>query len=123
MCCRALIAGGGAPETELGLKLAQYAQTITGVDAYCFRLVFIMWYHIQVLFRKFLESAYSLFLKWCDGHVMIGHGLIHWILFLFFVQSCHILLGRQLFDWKEVYISNLKKNSGTAHICMKFFTE
>jgi hypothetical protein len=42
MCCRALIAGGGAPETELGLKLAQYAQTITGVDAYCFRLVFIM---------------------------------------------------------------------------------
>jgi len=42
MCCRALIAGGGAPETELGLKLAQYAQSITGVDAYCFRLVFIM---------------------------------------------------------------------------------
>lgn len=34
---RALIAGGGAPETELALKLAQYAQTITGVDAYCFR--------------------------------------------------------------------------------------
>jgi hypothetical protein len=42
MCCRALIAGGGAPETELGLKLAHYAQTITGVDAYCFRLVFSM---------------------------------------------------------------------------------
>jgi hypothetical protein len=41
-CCRALIAGGGAPETELGLKLAHYAQTITGVDAYCFRLVFPM---------------------------------------------------------------------------------
>lgn len=34
---RALIAGGGAPETELCLKLAHYAQTITGVGAYCFR--------------------------------------------------------------------------------------
>ncbi|XP_049790420.1 T-complex protein 1 subunit delta [Schistocerca nitens] len=34
---RALIAGGGAPEIELALRLAQYSQTITGVDAYCFR--------------------------------------------------------------------------------------
>ncbi|XP_071454958.1 T-complex protein 1 subunit delta [Hetaerina americana] len=34
---RALIAGGGAPETEICLQLAEYAQTITGVDAYCFR--------------------------------------------------------------------------------------
>ncbi|KAG8228298.1 hypothetical protein J437_LFUL007016 [Ladona fulva] len=34
---KALIAGGGAPETELALQLASYAQTITGVDAYCFR--------------------------------------------------------------------------------------
>ncbi|KAF6211305.1 hypothetical protein GE061_014422 [Apolygus lucorum] len=34
---RALIAGGGAPETEISLKLAQYAQTVTGVEAYCLR--------------------------------------------------------------------------------------
>lgn len=34
---RALIAGGGAPEIELCLKLAQFAQTVTGVDAYCYR--------------------------------------------------------------------------------------
>lgn len=34
---RALIAGGGAPETEIAIKLANYAQTITGVDAYCFK--------------------------------------------------------------------------------------
>lgn len=34
---RALIAGGGAPEIELALRLAQHAQTITGIDAYCFR--------------------------------------------------------------------------------------
>lgn len=31
----ALIAGGGAPEIELSIKLAAYAQTLTGVDAYC----------------------------------------------------------------------------------------
>ncbi len=35
--CRALIAGGGAPEIEIALKLADYAQTVTGVEAYCFR--------------------------------------------------------------------------------------
>ncbi|CAB3362200.1 Hypothetical predicted protein [Cloeon dipterum] len=34
---RALIAGGGAPETEVSLRLAQYAQTLTGVDSYCLR--------------------------------------------------------------------------------------
>ncbi|XP_046739828.1 T-complex protein 1 subunit delta [Diprion similis] len=34
---KALIAGGGAPETEIALKLAAYAQTIGGTDAYCFR--------------------------------------------------------------------------------------
>lgn len=34
---RALIAGGGAPEIELCLRLSQYAQSVTGVDAYCFR--------------------------------------------------------------------------------------
>lgn len=31
----ALIAGGGAPEIELSIKLTAYAQTLTGVDAYC----------------------------------------------------------------------------------------
>lgn len=33
----AYIAGGGAPEIEMSLKLAAYAQTLEGVDAYCFR--------------------------------------------------------------------------------------
>jgi T-complex protein 1 subunit delta len=34
---RALIAGGGAPETEVFLRLDEYAQTLTGMEAYCFR--------------------------------------------------------------------------------------
>lgn len=32
-----MIAGGGAPEIEIALKLADYAQSVTGVEAYCFR--------------------------------------------------------------------------------------
>merc|ERR1719219_3296291 len=32
-----LIAGGGAPETELYLKLMEYANTLVGADAYCFK--------------------------------------------------------------------------------------
>lgn len=34
---KSLIAGGGAPEIELALKLAAYAQTLGGVDGYCVR--------------------------------------------------------------------------------------
>lgn len=34
---RAQIVGGGAPEIEMALQLAAYAQTVEGVDAYCFR--------------------------------------------------------------------------------------
>merc|ERR1712168_616920 len=34
---RHLIAGGGAPETELFLKLTDYANTLVGADAYCFK--------------------------------------------------------------------------------------
>ncbi|XP_044732525.1 T-complex protein 1 subunit delta [Chrysoperla carnea] len=34
---RALIAGGGAPEIELAIRLANHAQTLEGVDAYCCR--------------------------------------------------------------------------------------
>jgi T-complex protein 1 subunit delta len=33
---RALIAGGGAPETEAALRLKEYAVGLTGKDAYCF---------------------------------------------------------------------------------------
>lgn len=34
---RFVIAGGGAPETEVSLKLAEYAQSLTGMEAYCIR--------------------------------------------------------------------------------------
>lgn len=34
---RALIAGGGAPEIELSVRLAEYARTLTGMEAYCVR--------------------------------------------------------------------------------------
>lgn len=34
---RALIAGGGAPEIELALRLAEYSQTLSGMEQYCFR--------------------------------------------------------------------------------------
>jgi len=34
---RALIAGGGAPEIELALRLADYSQTLQGMEQYCFR--------------------------------------------------------------------------------------
>lgn len=34
---KALIAGGGAPEIELALKLAEYAVTLGGIDAYCIK--------------------------------------------------------------------------------------
>jgi T-complex protein 1 subunit delta len=34
---RAIIAGGGAPETEACLKLQEYSRELTGMDAYCFQ--------------------------------------------------------------------------------------
>lgn len=34
---RALIAGGGAPEIELSIRLTEYANTLTGMEQYCFR--------------------------------------------------------------------------------------
>ncbi|XP_069117449.1 T-complex protein 1 subunit delta-like [Argopecten irradians] len=34
---KALIAGGGAPETELSLQLMDHANSLTGVEQYCFR--------------------------------------------------------------------------------------
>ena len=34
---RALIAGGGAPEMEMTLRLSEFSHTLTGVEAYCFR--------------------------------------------------------------------------------------
>lgn len=34
---RFLIAGGGAPETEVALRLAEYAQSLSGTEAYCMR--------------------------------------------------------------------------------------
>ena len=32
-----MIAGGGAPEIELSLRLTQHANTLTGMEQYCFR--------------------------------------------------------------------------------------
>jgi T-complex protein 1 subunit delta len=34
---KALIAGGGAPEIELAIRLSEYANTLTGMEQYCFR--------------------------------------------------------------------------------------
>jgi len=34
---RFLIAGGGAPEIELALRLAEYSNTLAGMEQYCFR--------------------------------------------------------------------------------------
>lgn len=34
---RALIAGGGAPEIELALRLNEYARTLKGMESYCVR--------------------------------------------------------------------------------------
>lgn len=34
---RALIAGGGAPEIELALRLMEYSHTLSGMEQYCFR--------------------------------------------------------------------------------------
>lgn len=34
---RALIAGGGAPEIEVAVRLMEYAQTLRGMEAYCVR--------------------------------------------------------------------------------------
>ncbi|KAK3530095.1 hypothetical protein QTP86_014162 [Hemibagrus guttatus] len=34
---RALIAGGGAPEIELALRLAEYSRSLAGMEAYCVR--------------------------------------------------------------------------------------
>ncbi len=33
----ALIAGGAAPEIEVAVRLAEYAQSLSGVDQYCTR--------------------------------------------------------------------------------------
>ena len=35
--CHCLIAGGGAPETEVAFRLMEYSQTLTGMEAYCIR--------------------------------------------------------------------------------------
>ena len=34
---RCLIAGGGAPEIELSMQLSEHANSLTGVEQYCFR--------------------------------------------------------------------------------------
>lgn len=34
---KALIAGGGAPEIELAIRLSEHANTLSGMEQYCFR--------------------------------------------------------------------------------------
>lgn len=34
---RALIAGGGAPEIELALRLTEYSRALSGMESYCVR--------------------------------------------------------------------------------------
>jgi hypothetical protein len=41
----------------------------------------------QSLFEKVSDCAHSLLLKSHYSHVMIGHGVIDWILLLFSIQS------------------------------------
>lgn len=35
--CRYVVPGGGAPEIEMSLQLAKYAQTVGGQESYCIR--------------------------------------------------------------------------------------
>ena len=37
MYSRALIAGGGAPEIELSLRMMEYSDSLAGMEQYCFR--------------------------------------------------------------------------------------
>jgi len=47
---------------------------------------------MRSLFRKVSDCAHSLLLKSHYGHVMIGHGVVEWILLLFSIHSRHVLL-------------------------------
>ena len=37
---RFLVPGGGAPESELSVRMTNFCTNLQGVDAYCFRYVF-----------------------------------------------------------------------------------
>lgn len=52
---RAMIAGGGAPEIEICLKLAEFAQSVTGVDAYCYRSVIVVQVTTQYLMYRVFD--------------------------------------------------------------------
>jgi len=53
----ALVAGGGAPEIELALKLSEYAITLGGVDAYCVKaFANALEVRIEYTFDGFLAS-------------------------------------------------------------------
>ena len=55
---RAIIAGGGAPETELAVRLNKHARTLSGMDAYCFQVCFLFKVFSSLLFR--ILSCYRL---------------------------------------------------------------
>lgn len=68
---KALIAGGGAPEIEIALKLSAYAQTLSGVEAYCvkaFAEAFEVSFSISLILLVANRDDYSLFLRSSHQH-------------------------------------------------------
>lgn len=59
---KALIAGGGAPEIELSIKLGAHAQSLSGVDAYCVKAyanAFEVSQYFYSTFQSLLEQAFE----------------------------------------------------------------
>ena len=50
---RAIIAGGGAPETELAVQLQKYGRTLSGMEAYCFQVSsYLSYSHLYLLINN-----------------------------------------------------------------------
>lgn len=102
---RFLIPGGGAPESELSVKLTQFAQTLKGMDAYCFRLG---------LFSSFIYISFSPFLiflsvKYCWFHK-------DWCGFVEFWSVFIISFCRAFAEALEVIPGILAENAGLSPI-------
>ena len=55
---RFVIAGGGAPEIQVALRLAEFAQTLTGMEAYCMR-AFAEALEVSISFSQMLDFFYK----------------------------------------------------------------